>query len=231
LESNEPIAVFIDRLTSAFETLEVRGQELHDEFKGSYLIGAIEDSARYAEFRDDLISVKGKDYNETIAFLIAEDTMRNSKRIGKKVKPAVAFETRPIERKTDKSKVKCFKCNDYGHYAKECSSSGSTSGSTTASSSPTSSNSNSPRDEVCLFCGKKGHNVQVCRKMLSVRDRMNEKKAETVAGEVVCNVSVQKEYIGLDSCASQHICGDRDLLENIRRGNPMKVTLGTSPRR
>lgn len=103
-----------------------------------------------------------------------------------------------------KSKMKCFKCEKFGHFSSQCRSRGE--GGTRSAGSGV---------QKCHFCGIPGHQIRNCRIRLS---KLNTGPRQQDNTETNAFINVPEEFVAtqreeswyLDSGTKEHMCNTRE---------------------
>jgi hypothetical protein len=86
----------------------------------------------------------------------------------------------------------------------------------------------------CSFCDKSNHKTDDCRELMAYKtSKWNPTKTKSTkddaesegedVNQMVANMTIGNQYIGFDTCASMHVCGDKTMLVNFRKGKSLKV--------
>jgi hypothetical protein len=150
------------------------------------------------------------------------------RKIGAKVslvEPKAAFYTETAPAGYKPENIICHNCGNNKHMARHCKG--------TKKAGEVDTREKSKVKVVCTYCKVPGHSAQDCRKLLKFLDTKPKESgsnsasiSSTIAesiGKVSINAVTTVSVIGLDTCASRHVFGNKALLSNEHLGSIIKV--------
>jgi hypothetical protein len=210
LQNDETVGQYCVRLEDIFSTLESRGETVTDTFRLAFLVNGIERSKRAPDYQLVLAIQENlnANYSDTRQALIEEEITKGKNQKGES-KGLVVHEISTNHRDGRRQK------------------------------SSRRDNDNKSNDRVCEWCKKRGHLINDCfalQKHMEERDKSTpttnkpqnkpDDKRKTVNSVVIGSVETNEEttkFLGLDTCASQHITGDKTLLKSLTCGEEVEV--------
>uniref|UniRef100_T1IHL3 CCHC-type domain-containing protein n=1 Tax=Strigamia maritima TaxID=126957 RepID=T1IHL3_STRMM len=256
---NEELDTFVSRLEKAEDDLIAANVKLkpEDQIKAYILLSRV---GKDFELQIQSIYQWQKDnftYEKVLEALLLENNRRKLiavSEVSSKAVQAFSSKSKVTDSKTSADgsylqKITCFKCNQQGHFAKDCVQNASVSQDTSYLDSVT-----------CYTCGKTGHISRQCPDGYAPRGgrpfrgrsrgRSSQRGGNTPgqpssnvtsawfakvvdSGPVsvhpmVCSAKVNgaSDDWFLDSCASHHVCGNRKLFSEFAEVKPMQLELG-----
>ncbi|CAH2105332.1 unnamed protein product [Euphydryas editha] len=199
-EEGTDMSTFLSKIEELRNQLKQMGEEISEKFVITKVLMSLPDCYKHFVSAWESAPDEKQSLENLVARLLIEEERINEKSVSQN-SPSSAF--------VAKKNIRCFKCNELGHFQSKC------------YQNKSSRYDNKPLKK-CYYCNKLGHTKSEC---YFKKNRDKDSKSNAF---VVVNSSghfEQSKWL-VDSGASQHMCRDRNLFTTYFPLNNKSVIIG-----
>lgn len=191
-EEGTEMSTFLSKIEEMTNQLNQMGESISEKFVITKVLMSLPECYKHFVSAWESAPDDKQTYDNLVArLLIEEERLKEKREVDVSSKStSSAF----VAKKIDKKDVKCYKCNNKGHFQSEC-----------RNKRNNNSESENKSGKKCFYCKKMGHLKSECW------FKKNKNKETNAFVTVSASGHFQKAHWIVDTGASNHMCRDRDL--------------------